>query len=240
MVAPILGNLIRGEISFVDGIAIFCFVLYVLAIALDVSSAFKFTGIFGILSPSTSALYKLGLGGAIPLQQGRWWTLITATYLHGSILHILFNMLWLRQIGFWVEELFGASRFVLIYTLAGLIGSFVSTLAGIPAFVGASGAIFGLFGALIYYGRHRGGTYGSTIFRQILIWAGMAFIFGLAMPCIDNWGHAGCFVGGFLAAMLLGYQEKKRQTLGQHIVAMLILIGIVICFAFMLIYFIKG
>ena len=240
LATPILGNLIRGETSFVDGIVLFCFMLYLLSIALDIPSALKFGGIFGILSPSTASLYKVGLGGAYPLQQGRWWTLITATYLHGSILHILFNMLWLRQIGFWVEDLFGPSRFLIIYTLAGLVGSLVSTIAGTQAFVGASGAIMGLFGAMIYYGRNRGGTLGSAIFRQVLIWAGIAFVLGLVMPGIDNWGHAGGFVGGFLVAMLLGYQEKKRQTLWQHIGATLALAGIAVCFIFMLITFFRG
>ncbi len=240
MVTPILGGLIRGEISFVDGIVVFCFALYILSIALDISGALKFGGLFGILSPTSASLSKLGSGGVIALLNGRWWTLITANYLHGSILHIAFNMLWLRQIGFWAEDLFGASRFIVIYTVAGLLGSIGSTIAGTPAFVGASGAIFGLFGALIYYGRHRGGTYGSAIFRQILIWAAIAFIFGLVMPGVDNWGHAGGFVGGFLMAMLLGYQEKKRQPLSQHIAAMLTLIAIAVCFVFMIIHFFTG
>ena len=149
-------------------------------------------------------------------------------------------MLWLRQIGFWVEDLFGPSRFLIIYTLAGLTGSLVSTLAGTQAFVGASGAIFGLFGAMIYYGRYRGGTFGSAIFRQVLIWAGIAFVLGLAMPNVDNWGHAGGFIGGFVVAMLLGYQEKKRQTLWHHILATLILLGIGVCFIITLITFFKS
>lgn len=234
---PVLGELIRSNISFVDGIILVCFALYALSIALDVSGAMTFNGIFGILSPSTKALYKVGMGGSIPWQAGDWWTLITATYLHGGILHILFNMLWLRRTGRWVEELFGVSRFLIIYTFAGLVGSIASVLAGTPFFVGASGAIFGLFAALIYYGRNRGGTFGSAIFRQIAFLAVISFGLGLVMPGVDNWGHLGGLVAGLLAAVVLGYEEKKRQTLAMHIAATLTLAFVAICFMLMLIHF---
>jgi rhomboid protease GluP len=236
---PVLSDLIRSKISFVDGIVLGCFVLYALGIALDLPKALSYGGIFGTLSPSSEALYKLGMGGRIPWQLGRWWTLITATYLHGGILHILFNMLWLRRTGHWVEELFGASRFLIIYTLAGMVGSTVSILAGTSLFVGASGAIFGLFGALIYYGRQRGGTFGSAIFKQTAILAAISFVLGLVMPGVDNWGHLGGFIGGFASAIVLSYEEKKHQTLGMHIAATLILALVIICFGLMFVNFFR-
>lgn len=235
---PILNDLISGKIAFVDGIVLLCIALYVLALLLDTSGLSIFGGgILNLLSPTSESLYKLGMGGRIPMAAGRWWTLITATYLHGSILHIGFNMLWLRRIGPLVEELFGASRFWIIYTLSGLAGSILTTIMGTPFFVGASGAIFGLLGALIYYGRHRGGTFGSNIFRQMLIWAGILFVFGFLSARVDNWGHLGGFLGGIIAAALLGYQEKSRETLIQNIIAFLLLIGVALCFLFMVITF---
>jgi rhomboid protease GluP len=237
---PILGDLIRGRLSFVDGIILVCFVLYALGIALNLPQALSFGGIFGTLSPTNEALYKLGMGGSIPWQQGRWWTLITATYLHGGVLHILFNMLWLRRTGHWVEELFGASRFLIIYTLAGLLGSVASTLAGTAFFVGASGAVFGLFGALIFYGRQRGGTFGSAIFKQTAFLAGISFVLGLVMPGVDNWGHLGGFIGGLLAGIWLSYEEKKRQTLGMHITAALVLALVILSFGLMLVSFFRA
>jgi rhomboid protease GluP len=85
---PILGELIRGSLTFVDGITLLCFALYALGIALDMPNAMTFNGIFSMLSPSNEVLYRLGMGGLVPLLAGRWWTLLTATYLHGSILHI--------------------------------------------------------------------------------------------------------------------------------------------------------
>ena len=237
---PILGDLIRSKISFVDGIVLACFVLYALGIVLDLPQAISYGGIFGTLSPSNEVLYKLGMGGRIPWQLGRWWTLLTATYLHGGILHILFNMLWLRRTGHWVEELFGASRFIIIYTLAGILGSLVSMLAGTSFFVGASGAIFGLFGALIFYGRQRGGTFGSAIFKQTAILAVISFVLGLVMPGVDNWGHLGGFIGGVLAALALSYEEKKRQTLQMHIIATLVLVLVIICFTLVFINFFRS
>lgn len=228
---PLLGSLIRGQLSFIDPITVACLALYVLALAMDMSGALSFDNILTALSPTTSSLIKLGAGGRFPMAAGHWWTLITATYLHGSVLHILFNMLWLRQIGPLVGELFGNSRFIIIYTVAGLTGSIVSTIAGTPLFVGASGAIFGLFAALIYYGWHRGGTFGSNIFRQMLIWAGIALLFGFMGNRTDNWGHLGGIIGGVSAAVLLGYHERIREGLLHHILAALVILLILLCFA---------
>lgn len=239
--APILNDLLRGDLSFVNGILIACLALYATAILLDLSGALggglTLSNPLALLSPSNLSLFKLGMGGGIPWLFGRWWTLLTATYLHGSVLHILFNLLWLRRIGPWVEELFGASRFFIIYTLAGLAGSVLSTIMGTHLFVGASGAIFGLFGALIYYGWKRGGTFGSALFRQMLIWSIIGMAVGFLMPNVDNWGHAGGFLGGFLIAALLGYEEKRRQRLVEHIAAALLLVFVIVCFGMMFIYF---
>ena len=234
---PVLGELLSGELSFVNGITLACFSLYVLALTLDVTSI-RITGSpFAVLSPSSEALYRLGMGGLIPWQEGRWWSFITATYLHGGILHIAFNMLWLRRIGALVEELFGASRFWIIYTLSGLFGALVSFWSGTLLFVGASGSIFGLLGALIYYGRSRGGVFGSSIFRQMAIWAAIGFVFGLMMPGVDNWGHIGGFAAGILLAWILQYNDKARQSFVQHILACAILVGVMICFGFMFVLF---
>lgn len=234
---PLLNDLLGGSLSFVDGVVVMCFALYILSVALNLSSLFSFDQPLNLLGPTGESLDRLGMGGRIPWVQGRWWTLLTATYLHGGILHIAFNMLWLKRLGPWVEELFGRSRFWVIYTLAGLTGSAASALAGTYYFVGASGAIFGLFGALLYYGRARGGTFGSALFRQMLIWAGIGFLFGLAMPGVDNWGHAGGLLGGLAAGFLLGYQERRREGLWEHLAAAGVLIFVVVCFVLMVVRF---
>ena len=236
---PLLGSLVRGDIAFTDTVVMVCFALYVLALALDISGGRSGGGggLLGLLDPSSLSLYKLGMGGWVPLQQGRWWSLLTATYLHGGLLHIGFNMLWLRQIGKLTEELFGSTRFILLYTLAGLGGSILSTVLGTAYFVGASGAVFGLFGALIYYGRSRGGVFGSNILRSMGLWAVILFVFGLVSPSVDNWGHLGGFLGGFLGGYLLGFEERQRTPLWQHVAAAITLVFIGLCFALMLVNF---
>jgi len=231
----------REQVSFVDGILIACLALYALALGLDLPAVFQTSGVFNFLAPSSQSLYKLGMGGLIPLLNGQWWTPLTATYLHGSVMHILFNMLWLRQLGPLVENLFGPSRFIIIYTIAGLSGSLLSALVGrTPFFVGASGAIFGLFAALIYYGIRRGGTFGSAIFRQMLIWAVIGLVLGFTRSGVDNFGHIGGLIGGAAMAALLGFQERKRQQLVHHLGALVTLVWIGVCFVMMVIYFFSG
>ena len=120
---PILNDLIQGNFAFITPLILACAALYILAIALDITGSMNLEGgILNMLSPTNESLYNLGMGGRIPWNQGRWWTMITANYLHGGILHIAFNMLWLSRIGPWAVELYGTSRFWIIYTIAGLTG----------------------------------------------------------------------------------------------------------------------
>lgn len=234
---PIFRELLHGEIRFGEGVFITIIALYFTAILLDIGGSLRTGGLFGMLAPSSASLYRLGMGGSLPWEMGRWWTLLTATYLHGGLLHIAFNLMWLRSIGPLVEELFGRSRFFVIYTLAGVGGVALSTLLGTPLTVGASGSIFGLLAALIYYGRSRGGTFGSGIMRTMLIYAGIGLVLGLLAPNVDNWGHVGGFVTGFLAALWLGYEEKAKQTLTHHLLAFAFLVFVLVCFTIMVVLF---
>lgn len=237
--APLLGDLVRERISFVNGIVVACFILFVLALVFDMTGGQQLlrTGAFDFLSPTGSSLYKLGMGGAVPLAQGRTWTLVTAMFLHGGLLHIGFNMLWLRRIGPWVEELFDASRFFLIYILSGVFGGLLTSFVGTSFYVGASGAIFGLFGALIYYGRSRGGVFGSAVFRTMLIWALIGLGFGFLSDNIDNWGHVGGFAAGVLLALLLGYEERRPARLWMHVLAALLFLVVALAFIVMVVTF---
>ena len=107
--------------------------------------------------------------GVVPVMvQGHWWTMITAIYLHGGLLHILFNMLWVRQLGPMVSELFGPFRLFIIFTVSGACGFALSVLMGNAYTLGASGSIFGLLAAAIVFGRQRGS---SMFTRHFLQWA---------------------------------------------------------------------
>jgi rhomboid protease GluP len=170
---------------------------------------------FMILSPSNGALLLLGSSGTIPIDQGhRWWTLVSANYLHAGILHIFFNMFAFWQLGPLVMREYGVNRLITIYTLGGILGFFVSYLRGTSLTLGASAAVCSLIGASLYYGKSRGGVYGQAIYKQILTWVVVIFIFGfLARGMIDNWGHGGGIAGGIILGYLLGYQERTKENL---------------------------
>ncbi len=128
-------------------------------------------------------------------------------------------MIAFRQIAPLVLQEYGTNRMVILYTVSGAVGFFVSYLAGIPITIGASAAVCGLIGAILYYGKSRGGLYGQAIFKQIGGWALGIFLFGLLMPGINNWGHGGGIVAGALLGMLLGYKERARERVFHKVLA---------------------
>jgi rhomboid protease GluP len=173
--------------------------------------------VFGILAPGGGALDLLGMTGAYALAQGRWWTLLTAVYLHGGLLHLLFNLIWIHQLAPAVEETFGGARLVLLFTAGGVAGYALSGVAGVGFSVGASGAVFGLLGAMVCYGRTRGGWFGMAVFRQYGQWALLLLVLGFLMPGVNNLAHLGGFAGGYVAALALGHGERAAER-GIHAV----------------------
>jgi rhomboid protease GluP len=176
------------------------------------------------LSPSPRVMFLFGESGAIPVfGAGRWWTVLSAGWLHAGLLHILMNMYWVYMMGPAICELFGSSRTVIIYTMGGVAGFLLSSLAGlflawmpIPflrpgAFtVGASAPVFGLIGALYHYGRM-----GSSLVKQQAIsFMVQATIFGLLIQGIDNYAHIGGFVGGYLTSAVMNPMTRER---GDHL-----------------------
>jgi rhomboid protease GluP len=200
--------------------------LYVLSLLLTIRGTGFSANPLALLSPDTGSLVLLGAAGTIPINQFHaWWSLLSANYLHGGILHILFNMLALRQLGPLVIEEYGAYRMFTIYTVGGVCGFLVSYLAGVQLTIGASAAICSLIGAVLYFGKSRGGAYGQIIFRQVGGWAIGIFLFGLLVPGIDNWGHGGGMLGGVILGFLLGYQERSREKLPHKLIAGLCMIA---------------
>ena len=167
----------------------------------------------GFLSPGNTSLFLLGATGTDPIDHyGRYWTLISAKYLHGGILHIIFNLMALKQIAPWASNEYGTSRMFSIYTLGGVFGFVVSYMAGVPFTIGASAAVCSLIGALLYYGKSRGGAYGASVYREVSGWVISLFVFGLLYPGINNWGHGGGIIGGIIVGALLGYNERRREN----------------------------
>jgi rhomboid protease GluP len=231
----IMRKLFGGKLSLVPVVVATCVAFYVISLLLDPKAIFQGSGFFTFLSPSMPSMYRLGMTGTVAIAEGRWWSLITANYLHGGILHIFFNMMVTRQLGPLVEELFGVARFVIIFAVSGVSGFWLSVIFGVPFTVGASCSLFGFMGALIYYGRKRGGTFGTAIYRQIGQWALVLFVIGFLMPGINNYGHAGGFIGGYVVAALFGFKEIKRETATHALAAAGCLVLTVLAFLLMII-----
>jgi rhomboid protease GluP len=217
--APVLRAL-GNDLGFVPFVLGTCAVIYVLTLIAS-RGDIGMSGVFGILSPNPLSLFLFGASGAVPVfGAGRWWTVLSAGWLHGSALHIFFNMMWIRQLAPPTANLYGPGRMVIIYTIAGIAGFTLSTLGGaylgnFPIFflrgsrftVGASASIFGLLGALVYYGRRSGSR---IVGSEALTYAVMLGVFGILMPGVDNYAHAGGFGGGYLTAMLLDPLKPER------------------------------
>jgi len=173
-----------------------------------------------VISPGQGSLFLLGATGTYPIDHyGRIWSLLSANYLHSGIIHLIFNLMALRQIGPLTAGEYGNSRTFVIYTLGGVCGYVVSYLAGVPFTIGASAAVCALIGAMLHYGRSRGGAYGEAIYRSVGGWVVGLFLFGLVFPGINNWGHGGGIAGGYLLGMLIGYGDRRKENLFHHILA---------------------
>jgi rhomboid protease GluP len=103
--------------------------------------------------------------------------------------------------------------------VGGVIGFFISYLAAVPWTIGASASVCSLAGALLYYGKSRGGVYGRALYKQIGIWVIILFLFGIMVPVINNWGHGGGIAAGIGLGFLLGYQERKKENVFHKLLA---------------------
>ena len=194
--------------------------MFVLSILFNPKAAGFSPNPFTFLAPSGRSLELLGATGFVPIHEfKRYWTLISANYLHGGILHIFFNMVALRQLASIVTREFGLYRMFAIFTLSGVFGFWISYVFEVYWTIGASAAVCGLVGAVLYYGRSRGGVYGKTLYKQISMWVLFLFIFGFVVPGINNWGHGGGILAGIGLGFLLGYQEKKKENLFHKMLA---------------------
>ncbi len=186
---------------------------YILSLVLDSRGVFASGNPLIFLSPSDRSLLLLGATGTLPVFGfHHYWSLLTASFLHGGVLHIVFNMMALYQLGPFVLREFGGHRFFNLYILTGVAGFALSVLAGVRLTIGASASICGLIGAILYYGKSRGGYYGEMIYKQALGWVVGLIIFGFLFPGINNWAHGGGLASGLLLAYGLGYNDQKLES----------------------------
>lgn len=207
----------QKRIIFTNVISLICLVMYIIV------------GIYGnnIFNFSVNVLAKFGANNILLVKNGEIWRLITCSFLHVGFIHFLLNMYSLRVIGPSVEGLIGKGKFVFIYLLSALSASLMSLVfmdSNIVS-VGASGAIFGLMGALLYFGYHYRLYLNDAIKTQIIPVIVFNLLIGFMISGIDNGAHIGGLIGGYLATMAIGIKNKseKRDMINGWIVLILYL-----------------
>ena len=144
------------------------------------------------------------------IREGQYYRLLTGIFLHGGILHLLFNCYALYVIGAQVENFLGRIKFIIIYLVSGITGALFSVIfGGNFASIGASGAIFGLLGALVYFGYHYRVYLGTVIKSQIIPLIVLNLLLGFCVSGIDNFAHVGGLIGGTLMSIALGVKDKS-------------------------------
>lgn len=179
----------------------------------------------GISSPGGALFQNMWLTG-IQVGDGEWYRLVTAMFLHASILHIAFNMLALWWFGTAVEEALGPWRYIVIYFVSGIVGSVGALLFSSPlaVTVGASGAIFGVMGALLMLQYRATGTLAGPVLTVIVL--NLAFTF--AIPGISKGGHLGGLVGGILTTLAFDVARRRRTPALGLVLAVAIAAGSIV------------
>lgn len=164
-------------------------------------------------STNTSTLIKYGAKVNQLIAEGEWWRFITPVFLHIGFIHLAMNTLALYFLGTEVERIFGNLRFVWIYLFAGVTGFIASFIFSANLSAGASGAIFGCFGALLYFGVMYPKLFFRTMGLNLLVVLGINLMVGFSASGIDNAGHLGGLVGGFVAAGTVHFPKKSKLWL---------------------------
>ena len=160
------------------------------------------------------------------VQKGEVYRLITCMFLHGNSIHLFFNMYALYIIGPEIERYYGSFKFLVIYLLGGVIGSLFSAVLITSPSIGASGAIFGLFGALLYFGFNYRATLDGYLKSQIIPLILINLLVGLIVPGIDVYAHIGGLIGGLIVSLMFGIKgfNKKNHTM-HGLIMTIILVG---------------
>lgn len=159
-------------------------------------------------------LTELGADQRSLVLAGQWWRPLTSMFLHGGLLHLVLNAWVLYQLGSLCEFMLGSRQMLAVYLVTGLAGSFASLAWQDHPSVGASGAIFGLMGALIAFLLRRREMLtpsAKSLLGQLVMWAGINVYLGMSMPRIDLAAHFGGFVMGFLLGLVLRGREPRMR-----------------------------
>jgi rhomboid protease GluP len=172
--------------------------------------AMQGSGEASFMNLDVRTLVAFGAKWNVGIAHGEWWRLVTAGFLHGNILHILMNSWVLFDLGAQVEEVYGASRMLVIYFVSSVLGFVASDMWSPAISVGASAALFGLIGAMIALGvRHRN-PMGAAIRGMYVRWAIYGLVFGMISGFTDNAAHIGGLAAGFVIGYLAGTPELRN------------------------------
>jgi rhomboid protease GluP len=178
-----------------------------------------------LMSPTTEQLFAVGASYGPAVAAGEWWRTLSAMFLHAGLLHIALNLWAFLSVGTFVERLFGNVAFLVLYLLGGFAGSLASLVVHpVSVGVGASGAIFSVYGALLAFGLVHKGVFPREVLRKqrasLLAFVGYNVVFGLAAKGVDIAAHAGGFLAGMAAGGLLNRDlldpaaHRLRRALG--------------------------
>lgn len=142
----------------------------------------------------------------------QYYRLLTSCFLHANIFHLFFNCYALYYIGSQIESFYGKTKYLIIYLLSGIIGGLLSICIYDGFSIGASGAIFGLFGALVYFGYHYRLYLGTALRSQIIPVIFLNLALGFMIPNIDISAHFGGLIGGILVSMACGVPLKSTKS----------------------------
>ncbi|ATO44014.1 rhomboid family intramembrane serine protease [Loigolactobacillus coryniformis] len=176
-------------------------------------------------SQNSNVLVFFGAKVNILIQQGQWWRLIMPIFLHSGLMHIAVNSVTLYFIGMQIESLFGHWRFTLIYLLSGIVGNIASFVFNTGISVGASTALFGLFGAFfMLVEAFRQNTAIRAMGQQFALFIVLNLAFDLFNPGIDLAGHVGGLLGGFLVANIVGVPRIRSVSVLRRVITLIILV----------------
>lgn len=162
-------------------------------------------------------IIDLGAKVNIYIISGEYWRLVTPIFLHGGIVHLAVNCYSLYALGSIAERLLGRKKYIWTYFAAGVIGNIFSFAFSQSAGVGASGAIFGLLGAMLYLGMERPAFFKASFARGVITTIVINLAYGFSNAGIDNFAHIGGLIGGFLASGSVGAKVKKRWYFNRYI-----------------------
>ena len=173
---------------------------------------FFLTYILGEGSLKILTLYRFGAVSPSAIKSGEVWRLITGTFLHAGIIHLIMNIYSLYIIGSQLENFIGRSKFIFVYIISAISGSLMSAVCNPAMSVGASGAIFGLLGSMLYFGYHYRLYLGSVLRAQIIPVILLNLFLGFTISGIDNMAHIGGLFGGYLSIMAVGITGKSTKS----------------------------